>query len=274
MVFNKWQTVTTTSINRWDVNERERQCQISIAITYRTRAHPRFAPSQWEMVLLCNDVSHWLGASLESALRMNSYAPADIYMSFSKLHHSWFRWQPVSHSVPSHHLNRWDFVLITPPAKKKTAVQNKRVLKKESALQELDMICPSLERWVNTLWPRQDKMAPISQTTFSNAFSWLKMYKFQLRFHWSLFPRVKFTIFHPALVQIMAWHRPGDKPLSEPMMIILLTHICVTQPQWVNYMASDMTMAYHCYNIPVWGTTMSTMGEAAIQWHSLMRHAY
>ena len=31
----------------------------------------------------------------------------------------------------------------------------------------------------------------------------------------------------PALVQIMAWHRPGDKPLSEPMVVILLTHICV-----------------------------------------------
>ena len=38
----------------------------------------------------------------------------------------------------------------------------------------------------------------------------------------------------PAVVQIMAWHRPGDKPLSEPMMIISLTHICVTRPQWVN----------------------------------------
>ena len=38
----------------------------------------------------------------------------------------------------------------------------------------------------------------------------------------------------PALVQIMAWRRPGDKPLSEPMMVSLLTHICVTQPQWVN----------------------------------------
>ena len=38
-----------------------------------------------------------------------------------------------------------------------------------------------------------------------------------------------------ALVQIMAWCRPGDKPLSEPMMISLLTHICVTRPQWDNY---------------------------------------
>ena len=38
----------------------------------------------------------------------------------------------------------------------------------------------------------------------------------------------------PALVQIMAWRRPGDKPLSEPMMVSLPTHICVTRHQWVN----------------------------------------
>ena len=33
----------------------------------------------------------------------------------------------------------------------------------------------------------------------------------------------------PASVQIMVWRRPGDKPLSEPMMVSLLTHICVTR---------------------------------------------
>ena len=38
----------------------------------------------------------------------------------------------------------------------------------------------------------------------------------------------------PTLVQIMAWRRSADKPLSEPMMVILPTHICVTRPQWVN----------------------------------------
>ena len=36
------------------------------------------------------------------------------------------------------------------------------------------------------------------------------------------------------LVQVMAWRRPGDKPLSEPMMVRLPMHICVTRPQWVN----------------------------------------
>ena len=39
----------------------------------------------------------------------------------------------------------------------------------------------------------------------------------------------------PALVQIMAWRRPGDKPLSEPMMVSLLTHICITRPRCINH---------------------------------------
>ena len=38
----------------------------------------------------------------------------------------------------------------------------------------------------------------------------------------------------PALVQILAWRRSGDNPLSEPMMVCLLTHICVARPQWFN----------------------------------------
>ena len=76
-------------------------------------------------------------------------------------------------------------------------------------------------------------MDAISQTTFSNAFYWVKMYGFRLKFHWSLFLRVQLTIFQHWF-QIMAWRRPGDKPLSKAMMVNLPTHICVTRPQWVN----------------------------------------
>ena len=36
----------------------------------------------------------------------------------------------------------------------------------------------------------------------------------------------------PALVQIMAWCRTGDKPLSETMLVCLLIHICLTRPHW------------------------------------------
>ena len=40
-----------------------------------------------------------------------------------------------------------------------------------------------------------DKMAAILQTSFSNAFSWMKMFDFQLKFHGRLFLRVQLTIF-------------------------------------------------------------------------------
>ena len=61
----------------------------------------------------------------------------------------------------------------------------------------------------------------------------LERNEFRLRFHWTLFLKVQISNI-PALVQIMAWCWPGDKPLSEPLMVSLLTCICITRPQWVN----------------------------------------
>ena len=48
---------------------------------------------------------------------------------------------------------------------------------------------PSLTHW------GRDKMDAISQTTFSSAFSWKKIFEFRLKFHWSLFLRVQLTLF-------------------------------------------------------------------------------
>ena len=103
-------------------------------------------------------------------------------------------------------------------------------------------LCSSVWRCTNTFLPwrimlsslftHRGKMAAIFQMSFYTEFSRMKMYKFRLWFHWILFPRG--SIYNiPALVQIMAWHRPGA-PLSELMMVIVLTHLCVTRPQWVN----------------------------------------
>ena len=52
----------------------------------------------------------------------------------------------------------------------------------------------------------------------------------------------------PALVQIMAWHRSGDKPLSEPMMVSILTHICITRPQWVRAINKNMLSLFSNHN--------------------------
>ena len=59
-----------------------------------------------------------------------------------------------------------------------------------------------------------------------------------------------------SLIQIMAWRHPGDKAFSEPMVIRLLTHICVTRPQWVN--AGDLydisILPYQCMTstVKIW----------------------
>ena len=84
--------------------------------------------------------------------------------------------------------------------------------------------------WINSLRPRQNgRRFPddILICIFVNENEWHSI-KHSLK----CVPKVPINNI-PALVQIMAWRRPGDKPLSEPMMVSLLTHICVTRPQWV-----------------------------------------
>ena len=49
----------------------------------------------------------------------------------------------------------------------------------------------------------------------------------------------------PALVQIMAWHHPGDMPLFEPMKVSLPMHTCVTRPQWVKTFNHQYSLL-HC----------------------------
>ena len=61
----------------------------------------------------------------------------------------------------------------------------------------------------------------------------MNMYEFGIKFSLKFVPTCQINNI-AALVQIMACRLPGDKPLSETMVISLLTHICVTRPHWVN----------------------------------------
>ena len=60
--------------------------------------------------------------------------------------------------------------------------------------------------------------------TFSNAFFLNDNVWISLQISLKFVPKVQINNI-PALVQIMAWRRPGDKPLSEPMVFSLLTHM-------------------------------------------------
>ena len=85
-------------------------------------------------------------------------------------------------------------------------------------------------RWVNSLRPRQNGRL-FADDTFKRIFlneNITISTKNSLKF----VPKGLINNI-PALVLIMAWRRPGEKPLSEPMLVKSLTHICVTRPQWV-----------------------------------------
>ena len=90
---------------------------------------------------------------------------------------------------------------------------------------------------LNTLRPRQnDRHFPddIFKWIFLNENVWISI-NISLKF----VPRGLINNI-PTLVQVMAWRRPGDKPLTEPMMVRLPTHICVTRPQQVKRRSSGM----------------------------------
>ena len=83
---------------------------------------------------------------------------------------------------------------------------------------------------LNTLRPRQNGRHfadEIFKRILFNENVWISL-TISLKF----VPKVRINNF-PALVPIMVWCRPGDKPISEATMACLLTHICVTRPQWV-----------------------------------------
>ena len=87
---------------------------------------------------------------------------------------------------------------------------------------------------VNTLRPRQNDRH-FADDTFKRIFL-KENVRISIKISLNFVPKSPIDNI-PALVQIMARRRPGDKPLSEPMMVSLLTHICVTRPQWVKMMA-------------------------------------
>ena len=90
--------------------------------------------------------------------------------------------------------------------------------------------------WFETLshplW-RHRNVADIFKCILLNENVWISI-EFSLKFvPWGIDNK-------PSLVEIMAWRQGGDKPLSQPMMVSLLTHICVAQLQWVKWRKSTV----------------------------------
>ena len=203
-------------------------------------------PSQWETLLQINAVSHWLDTNLESALQyihhfslgqwVNLLWPCDAIWH----HRSGSTLAQVMACCPtalSHHQNQCWFIinrdlwhLHDDNFTGNGEDIHKSKMTFENYTFQIIAICPRAH-WVNTLKLRQNGCHftdNIFKCNFLNENVWI-LIKISLKF-----VRKDPITNIPALVQIMAWRRPGDKPLSEPMMVSLLTHICITRPQWVN----------------------------------------
>ena len=156
--------------------------------------HSVYVPIQWETTLQCNVVSHWLGTYTKWSLMRT-------FIIYSDVCH-WHDSSCINHCT--------------------TGIQQ--------------MLCNCFKAhftgWKSIHWGRE-RMAAVSQTTFSNAFSWMKSLLIPIKISLQFVPKGPINNI-PSLVQTMAWPHPGDKPLSEPMMVRLPTHVCVTRPQWVN----------------------------------------
>ena len=161
---------------------------------------------------------------------INSLRPSDAYVRRYKYQH-WFRYWLVAWTAPSHYLNQcWNIVNWTLRNKLQwNYSRNYNIFFKKDAVENVFCVIASISsrpQWVNTLRPEQNGghfAASIFKCIFLNENIWISITL-------SLYFVPKGWINNiPSLVQIMAWRTQGDKPLSEPMMIILLMH----RPQWV-----------------------------------------
>ena len=130
--------------------------------------------------------------------------------------------------------------------------------------------CTRMEMYVHNSWfinslrPRQNgcyNADDIFKCIFLNENVWFPT-KISLKF----VPKCPINNIQ-TLVLIMAWRRPGDKPLSEPMMVRLPTHICVTRPQWVKSPQSGVTLCFQFVSASMFVST-STAATAAMTFAS------
>ena len=204
-------------------------------IKYRELSAPFWDINSWYAAGFCEILSAifiWHQATRRKLkIIINSLRPSDAYMHRHNLGHHWFRQWLVTWSALSHYLNHcWNITNSNLRNKLQWNLKrNSCIFLNENAFEnvvcEMAAIlswpqCVNGEYWKNRSlgrehcvcwWPctiscssnsfdslihcGQHEMDAIFWMPFSNAFSWMKIYEFQLRFHWSLFLTVQLTIF-------------------------------------------------------------------------------
>ena len=119
-----------------------------------------------------------------------------------------------------------------------------------------------------THWGR-DKMAAVSQTTLSNAFSWMKMLEFRLRFHLSLSLRVQLTIWVNLGSDVYEWRiiwlfltymfKVFEHAVTSTRLCMAPFHTVLSDFLWFRYLyfGSIGTMVLIWFHQCIWGNRTS-----------------
>ena len=170
------------------------------------RDQSRYAPSQWETALHCNDVSHWLGAYLDWSLRTDSHDHRSTYKTgtWYMLRHRELA-MPNSITLIDYH---W-FNLLSP----ETCGDFKREISLTSDEITFRWMPQNISDDKSTLahvmaWCCQATSQAITQYLYS-----MKLYLWppSAAYHMNQW-------IGSALAQIMACHLFSAKPLSKPML--------------------------------------------------------
>ena len=193
----------------WHFTNEKSQCEMNNNIDTNTHAIPAES-----------ELNYWFTCGL-FAITVAIWLPhwgRVTHICISELGYHWFMQWLIAHTPPSHYLNQWWLVVKRMIKLQWNLNQNVSINIQENGFE--NVICkiflsgsqcvrilltnhqwdPTGHCWIDSLSKSQlthlslDKMAAISQTTFSDAFSLMKSFLFWLKFHWSLFLRVHLTI--------------------------------------------------------------------------------
>ena len=114
--------------------------------------------------------------------------------------------------------------LVAPERDQETGT-SQRSVNRSYVLQSINLKECKIEQWV------RDKMVAIFPADIFKCISWNENVWISIKISLKFVPKGPINEIL-SLVKKMAWCRSGNKPLSEPMVVSSLTHICVTRPQW------------------------------------------
>ena len=123
---------------------------------------------------------------------------------------------------------------------------------------------------VLTHWGR-DKMNAISQTTFSSAFSWMKMFEFRLKFHWNMFLRVQLTIFQHWLRLWLGAGQATSHYLNQWWSVYRRIYASLGLNELIQKVAPKVRMLSNDFTLNVWFCDLQVF-KAPSPWQPTPRH--